>query len=106
MNIDASLVLYVYGALVLIGGIIGYATAKSQMSLIMGVASGVVLILAGYLAASGNEIGVYIGLVVSAALAVLFMLRYIKTKTVMPALVMAVLSDLAFILLVINKWGS
>ena len=106
MQIEASTVLYVYGALVLIGGIAGYAAAKSQISLIAGVASGLILLIAGYLASGGNVAGVYIGLVVAAALSVMFTLRYVKTKKVMPSLIMALLSDLAFILLIINRWGS
>ena len=105
MHIDPTTVLYVYGAFILIGGIIGYVQAKSQISLIMGMVSGLILLAAGYLAGTGKEIGVYIGLAMAALLSVMFILRYVKTKKVMPSLMMAIVSDLALVLLILNKWG-
>jgi uncharacterized membrane protein (UPF0136 family) len=105
MHIDPATVLYVYGAFILIGGIIGYVQAKSQISLVMGVVSGIILLGAAYLAGTGNQLGIYIGLAMAAILSVMFILRYVKTKKVMPSLMMAVVSDLALVLLILTKWG-
>jgi uncharacterized membrane protein (UPF0136 family) len=74
-----------YGVLAFIGGILGYAKAKSKPSLISGVISGVVLIATGAAGALGLGWGLPVAIVVTAALVIVFIVRLIKTKKFMPA---------------------
>ncbi|HMW90315.1 MAG TPA: TMEM14 family protein [Candidatus Obscuribacter sp.] len=71
--------------IVFAGGIMGFVKAKSKASLISGVISGIAL--AACFAISLNEIrqGLMGALVVSGLLTVVFIIRYIKTKKLMPA---------------------
>lgn len=101
-TMNADTILYVYGAIVLLGGMIGYATAKSTPSLIAGVGSGVVLLACGYLLSSGNDLGLYLGLAMAVALTVFFTMRFIRTRKVMPALVMSLASIAAAVLLAVR----
>jgi uncharacterized membrane protein (UPF0136 family) len=84
--------LYVFGALTIAGGIMGYVKANSRPSLIAGVSSGVLLAFAAYLVGAKGMIGLLLGLVVSLPLAGRFVSSFRKTKKVMPAGLMAVLS--------------
>ncbi len=83
---------YVFGALTLAGGIMGYVKAKSRASLIAGGSSGALLMLAAYLVGANGRIGLLLGLVVSLPLAGRFVAGFRKTGKVMPAGLMALLS--------------
>jgi len=74
-----------YGVLALVGGIIGYMQAKSQISLISGVTSGLLLIIAGILQLQGQAWGLTMAAVVAALLIVVFIIRLAKTRKFMPA---------------------
>ena len=100
MNI--SLFTLIYALLVIAGGIIGYLTAKSRASLIAGLASGAVLLLAWYLFSISFTLALIIGLVVAAALTVVFVRRYQATRKIMPSGMMAGLSALMTILYVVS----
>ena len=84
--------LYVFGALTMAGGIMGYVKANSRPSLIAGLASGVLLVGAAYLVGAKGTMGLLLGLVVSLPLAGRFVSSFRKTGKVMPAGVMALLS--------------
>ena len=84
--------LYVFGALTMAGGIMGYVKAKSRPSLIAGLSSGVLLIGAAYLVGAKGTIGLLLGLVVSLPLAGRFVSAFRKSGKVMPAGLMALLS--------------
>ena len=85
------LLLYIYGILLIVGGAMGYVKAKSVPSLVAGGVSGVLaLILAWYYDACP-----YVpvaALLLSLALTVVMGRRYLRTRTVMPALLIVVLS--------------
>lgn len=83
-----------YGTLTLIGGIMGYVKAKSQASLISGLVSGSLLILAGIAQLMGQTWGLILAAVISAALAIVFVVRLAKTRKFMPA-GMLILASLA-----------
>ena len=74
-----------YGILALVGGIMGYVQAKSQISLISGVTSGLLLIIAGILQLQGQTWGLTLAGIVAAALIVVFIIRLAKTRKFMPA---------------------
>jgi uncharacterized membrane protein (UPF0136 family) len=88
----ARLYLFVFGALTIAGGVMGFVKAKSRPSLIAGSVAGLSLLLAGYLVGTSGSLGLVIGLIVSLALAGRFVGAYRKTRKPMPAGLMALLS--------------
>ncbi|AOW99332.1 MAG: hypothetical protein F6J90_01345 [Moorea sp. SIOASIH] len=84
MNLSIAAVL-LYGILALIGGIMGYAKAKSKISLISGLISGLLLIFAGIMQLQGQPWAQTLGIAVAAALVIVFAIRLAKTRKFMPA---------------------
>ncbi|MEM9922547.1 MAG: TMEM14 family protein [Cyanobacteria bacterium P01_D01_bin.50] len=80
-----------YGALAIIGGIIGYKSAGSKVSLISGTISGLLLLITAYLQWSGVIWGFNLAVVITSILVIVFAIRLIKTRKVMPAGLMFVL---------------
>lgn len=85
-----------YGTLTLIGGIMGYVKAKSQASLISGLVSGSLLILAGTAQLMGQSWGLILAAAISAALAIVFVVRLVKTRKFMPAGMLILASLVSF----------
>ena len=81
--------LFVFGALTIAGGVVGYVKAKSRASIVAGSLFGVLLIVAGYL--SGGRLGLALGLGLSAMLAARFSKAFRSSGKVMPAGLMAAL---------------
>lgn len=92
----------VYGALALVGGIIGYAQAGSIVSLISGGLSGVLLVLGGILWLQGNPVGAGLSMGVTVALVVVFIRRWMQTRKPMPAALMIATGAIAFVVMLIN----
>ena len=65
----------VYGALMLVGGLVGYMVVRSSGSLIAGVSSGVILGATTYGSQKNPRLGFGIGAAVAAALVVVFIIR-------------------------------
>jgi len=93
--VTASIIVYVYAVLVMVGGTIGFLKAKSLPSLIMGEIGGLALIAAGYALGSGLNWGLPLAIILSAFLLVFFSIRYFRTRAFMPGGLMAILSLLA-----------
>ncbi|MBD2462247.1 hypothetical protein H6G89_14460 [Oscillatoria sp. FACHB-1407] len=93
-----------YGILALVGGIIGYAQAKSKMSLISGVISGVLLILCGVAQFRGVVWAGTLAAVITAVLIVVFVMRLTKTRKFMPAGLMAIAGGVALAALVADAF--
>jgi uncharacterized membrane protein (UPF0136 family) len=74
-----------YGILALGGGIMGYAKAKSNASLISGVVSGILLIVGGLALWQGSTWGLVLAAIVTGVLIVVFAIRLVKTRKFMPA---------------------
>ena len=91
-----------YGVLALVGGIIGYAQARSTVSLISGGLSGALLILGGILWLHGNPVGVGLSMGVTVALVVVFIRRWMQTHKPMPAALMIATGAIAFAVMLIN----
>lgn len=87
-------VLWIYIILLVIGGLIGFLKAKSQVSLIMSVAFAVALSFC----AAGIIFQPYVADLLLAALLVVFSARLIKTKKFMPAGLMLVITIVALAL--------
>ena len=81
-------ILWVYIVLLVIGGLIGFLKAKSQVSLIMSVAFAALLSLC----AAGVVFQPYVADILLAALLVVFGIRLTKTRKFMPAGLMLVLT--------------
>lgn len=88
----ASWVVIVYGFLTLLGGIMGYIQAKSTISLIMGVITGIFLILTGYGMLRKNLLSGYLAIVITLFLDAFFTYRFFLTFTFFPAGFMSILS--------------
>lgn len=89
-----------YGILAIVGGIIGYVQARSQVSLISGIISGLLLILAAYFQLQGQSWGLILAAVVTGVLVVVFAGRLAKTRKLMPAGLMTGLGVLALVVMV------
>jgi uncharacterized membrane protein (UPF0136 family) len=87
---------FVFGALTIIGGVMGFVKARSKASLIAGGVSGVLLIVAGLLLPENLHVGLTLGLIVSVLLAGRFVPVFIHKKTPV-ALAMTVLSLLGIV---------
>ena len=91
-----------YGILAAVGGIIGYAQARSQVSLISGLISGALLFLGAWLWSTGSAAGSGLAMGVTVALVIVFLRRWQQTRKAMPALLMVVTGLLALIAMVVS----
>jgi uncharacterized membrane protein (UPF0136 family) len=83
--------LYVFGAITMAGGVVGYVKAKSGASILAGSVFGGLLLVAGYLVGHGGKLGLGLGLWVSAMLAGRFAKAFRSNGKVMPGGLMALL---------------
>ncbi len=74
-----------YGILAVIGGIVGYAKAKSKISLMAGCSTGILLILGGIIQLQGLTWGLIFSLFMSVFLIITFISRLLKTRKFMPS---------------------
>jgi len=93
----SAIIVFVYGMLVLVGGVFGFVKAKSRPSLIAGVAGDFALSIAGVGIISHQSWAVPLALVLIAALMVFFAARYARTRLFMPGGLMSILSLLALL---------
>ena len=83
----------IYAAIVALGGIYGYARAKSRASLVMGLAMGTILGAAYFFAQTPPPTaGLGLALLNALVLLVFFAIRFAKTRKAMPAGAMVVFS--------------
>jgi uncharacterized membrane protein (UPF0136 family) len=92
-------VLWIYIALLLIGGLMGFIKAKSRISLITSGISAALLALVAF----GEIKYPYAAHIIVGVLVAVFAARFIRTKKIMPAAMMTVLSAIVLILLFVAK---
>lgn len=85
-----SILLYVYGILLIVGGLMGYVKAKSVPSAVAGVVCGLIALFLGYRYAW--HFAPEAAFVLAVVLIVIMGRRYLRTKKPMPALPIVVLS--------------
>ncbi|HZG40541.1 MAG TPA: TMEM14 family protein [Nodosilinea sp.] len=95
-----------YAALSAIGGLIGYAQARSQVSLISGLVSAALLLVGAWLWQAGSPGGAGMAMGVTAALVVIFVRRWRQTRKAMPAVIMIAAGVLAFIGMAVSLVGG
>ena len=91
--------LFIFGVLTIAGGVMGFVKAGSNVSLIAGGVSGVLLLVSGYLVGAGKvQPGLILGLVLSLALAGQFLPKFLSTHKFMPAGLMAICGVIGLVL--------
>lgn len=90
---------YAYGLLTMVGGVLGYVNAGSQVSLIAGLGSGAVVLLATYIRHRFAGLSAVILAITSALLLAKFGTDFLTVGKVMPAGVMSILSAVALLLI-------
>jgi uncharacterized membrane protein (UPF0136 family) len=93
----ARIYFIVFGALTIIGGIVGYIKAGSVASIIAGSITGVLLLVAAFLLPEHRMVGLATALIVSLLLAAQFLPKFLRTGRVMPAGMMSILSVIGII---------
>jgi uncharacterized membrane protein (UPF0136 family) len=93
----AAIVMMVYGAFILVGGVMG--AAASLISLVTGVIFGGLAIASGWGLRGQQNWGFYLGAAVSLFLTLFFGSRFVQTGAIFPALVTLIFSLVAFIVL-------
>jgi uncharacterized membrane protein (UPF0136 family) len=89
-----------YGMFSILGGVLGYITAGSNVSLLSGSISGLLLIFSAFVQFQGQKWGLSLAAIVTAILIVVFAFRLAKTRKFMPAGLMTVLGMLTLALIV------
>jgi uncharacterized membrane protein (UPF0136 family) len=99
----AALYEMLFGLLTLVGGIIGFTSAGSWISLASGGVAGIILIVAAFSMQKGSRTGLYVTLVVTLALLGNFGYKFFLDPTArfMPAGLMSILSGISLIVLLI-----
>ncbi len=87
----AQAILVGYAILLMIGGFIGYRKAGSRPSLIAGSVSGLIALLAAGLMLQDVR-AIWLGVVLSAMMLVVFGIRFAKTRKFMPSGLLGVVS--------------
>ena len=88
-----------YGILSIIGGIIGYKSAGSKVSLISGTISGLLLLTAAFVQLQGLSWGSNLAVIITSILMIVFAIRLVKTRKLMPAGLMVILGLVTLIVM-------
>ncbi len=94
---NTAIEIWVYGVIMILGGIMGFVKVGSKASLISGVGMGLALLACGYGVSQGSYDSLVVAEVIAALLVVLFAIRYAKTRRFMPGGMLAVLSLVAVV---------
>ncbi len=97
MNSISNLTSKIYGALLILGGIMGFVKAHSKMSLLTGVMSGILVFLACNIGAKNAKNGYLFVSAISLMLSIFFVLRFSHSHVFMPSGLMSILSMTTFV---------
>jgi len=81
-----------YGVLCMAGGVLGYVKARSNVSLLAGLGSGLLLLDFAYEMLDGSQGAVIGSMAVAGLLGTRFLMTWLKRRRVMPDLIMVVAS--------------
>jgi uncharacterized membrane protein (UPF0136 family) len=95
---NTAIEIWVYGVIMILGGVMGYVRVGSKASLLSGVGLGLGLLASGYGVWHGSENSIVAAEIIALLLLVLFAIRYAKKRRFMPAGMLAVLSLVAVII--------
>jgi uncharacterized membrane protein (UPF0136 family) len=84
--------IWVYGAMMMLGGVAGYVKVRSKASLMAGVGMGLGLLASGFGVWRGSVDSLIVAEVIAALLLVIFAIRLAKTKRFMPGGMLAFIS--------------
>ena len=101
----AKIYFLIFGALTIIGGIIGYVKAGSWASVIAGSIAGILLLVAGLILPEHRTAGLVTGLIISLLLAAQFVPKFLRTGKAMPAGLMSILSLIGIIAAIV-AWAK
>jgi uncharacterized membrane protein (UPF0136 family) len=87
-----AIIVFIYGLLILVGGIMGHLKANSAPSLIAGIVFAALSIASAIVMFKGIEWGHTAALIISSFLALFFMYRFSLSYKFMPAGLMIILS--------------
>jgi uncharacterized membrane protein (UPF0136 family) len=97
----AKIYFIIFGALTIVGGVIGYVKAGSAPSIIAGAITGVLLLAAGFLLPEHRAAGLAIAFITSLLLAAQFVPKFMRTGKAMPAGMMSILSVIGLIVAIV-----
>jgi uncharacterized membrane protein (UPF0136 family) len=97
----AKIYFIIFGALTIVGGVIGYVKAGSVPSIVAGVITGVLLLAAGFLLPEHRVAGLAIAFVTSLLLAGQFIPKFVRTGKAMPAGMMSILSAIGLVMAIV-----
>ena len=97
----AKIYFIIFGALTIVGGVIGYVKAGSVPSIIAGAITGVLLLAAGFLLPEHRAAGLAIAFITSLLLAAQFVPKFMRTGKAMPAGMMSILSVIGLIVAIV-----
>ncbi len=95
-------ILVLYSGLLVAGGLMGYFTAGSLVSLVSGLLSGIAVFGASLAVMRGYRQGFYSAMGLTIALMVLFNWRYMASGKFMPGGMMAIVSALVLVALILG----
>jgi uncharacterized membrane protein (UPF0136 family) len=93
-----NLYLYIYAALMIVGGVMGYKKAGSKASLYAGVLSGIFTLVATYMTQTNPALGYGLMTGISLILTFTFLKRLMATKKFMPSGMLLILTIIAGVL--------
>ncbi len=102
MELVAKYVVLIYGLLMIIGGIIGFTTARSLPSLLSGGISGIILLVVFAWSLKALSPALWTAVGISAALTVLMGVRFAISGKFMPSGGIALISLIALILTIVG----
>ena len=88
----ARVYFFVFGILTIAGGIIGYVKARSVVSIVAGLITGLMLIAAAYVLPEQRQLGLGLAFATSLLLALQFIPRVLRTRRLVPGGIMSLLS--------------
>jgi uncharacterized membrane protein (UPF0136 family) len=98
---STSLLVLLYGLLLIGLGLVGFLKAGSKISLAIGCGFGTVTVISAYLLSAKKATGLYLSTAISALLTIMFAIRYFNTHKPLTG-IMAVLSGILLIYLLVQ----